>query len=518
MQAVFRLIRRWLARRNYVLVRESPEIPPTLTDCLKGSVPRADPSLRVLCLDNDVGLQSELLGFFRPEQIEFNCPVWCHETTGLAKGSHLPVEPSGPFIAVLDLETASLAKLTSALPWLRRAHALLLCGRLGSFWSDRIDACSLPQPLRDLGFSLADVVGSKHLATPQAPASRLILVCPRADQVRSATRASRYRVNEALTYAGAPIVREQDSQLLAGRGSFGFAAGVFNPGAIVHNGTCFLLARGDRTPWTLQKKNAGEFFSSTQPWLMTLTPGHQIDEASAVTTVRMPDLAQHRIEDFRLFRFRGDIFSNHAVIFNPGALLGPQSPLPLERLHTRVGLSRLDPKAGQLTWAGWPEIDRPRQATEKNWVMFGEGERLLLLYSFSPYILLTATAEWNFQTLIEESVEFPFGGDGLSIRNSINPVEYDEQHWLHIVHKVYPQKQYAFWAVLISRSSLRPVRVTRRPLVRGWHSFPASIIYTCSAVVDSTHVHLFSGLDDSSSAVSTLPRSRLDGEWVDLSR
>ena len=148
--------------------------------------------------------------------------------------------------------------------------------------------------------------------------------------------------------------------------------------------------------------------------------------------------------------------------------------------------------------------------------MFAAGDRLLLLYSVAPYVLLSCS-NWpglDFTTIMEAEVQLPFGGDGLAIRNSVNPVDYDGRHWLHIVHKVYPGKQYAFWALLIDKQTLQPVRATVRPLVRGWHSYSASIIYTCSVLVDSDHVRLFSGLDDSSACVATIPRRRLDAEWV----
>ena len=40
-----------------------------------------------------------------------------------------------------------------------------------------------------------------------------------------------------------------------------------------------------------------------------------------------------------------------------------------------------------------------------------------------------------------ERINFPFDGDGLFLRNSINSVDYDDDHWLHIVHKSYQEKK-----------------------------------------------------------------------------
>jgi hypothetical protein len=101
----------------------------------------------------------------------------------------------------------------------------------------------------------------------------------------------------------------------------------------------------------------------------------------------------------------------------------------------------------------------------------------------------------------------------LSIRNSVNPVDYDEHHLLHLVHRVYPNKQYSFWAVLIDKATLRPVKISSRPFARGWHSSSATIIYVSSLIVTAENVLAFAGLDDASTAIASIPRPRLDADW-----
>jgi predicted GH43/DUF377 family glycosyl hydrolase len=303
--------------------------------------------------------------------------------------------------------------------------------------------------------------------------------------------------------------------MLAARGSFGYAAGVFNPGAIVEDGKVYLLPRADRTPWALQKADESLFLTSPQPLLLALDDGLRVSHAEVLVHEGLAEPLITRTEDFRLFQFRSQIFSNHSVISPSRRRSTGHHRLRMEEIRTRVGISTLEVRQRRLDWCGFPSIDRPLAQTEKNWAIFSNGDRLLLLYSFAPYTLMAAD-KWpdlSFETILEKQIYLPFAGDSLPVRNSINPVDYDGDHWLHIVHKVYPGKQYCFWGVLINKRTLWPVQVTARPFVRNWHSCSASIVYTCAAIARSKDILLYAGLDDSAVAVALIPRSRIDAEW-----
>ncbi len=511
------MIRRLLDRSGYLLTRVEPEFPPSLGAILQALKARYKPALSILCFDNEVRVQAELLQIFPAVQISFWSPCFRVTNGGVESTAGLPPVPAGRFMVLIDLDHFPLDLLQEKLPWLKHAEAVLLRARLGSFWAGELDFCQLSARLRQLGFQVAEVIHPVCAASLQAPSDSATAVFEPGDGTGSAlSKGSRYRVNEAMTHLSRPIVKRQDFHLLAGRGSLGFAAGVCNPGAIMEGDQKYLLSRGERTPWPLQKADESRFFSSTQPLLLKLSNDNCITGADELTKDGAPNPT--RIEDFRLFKFRGEILSNHAVIANPEPGPVKHRPLRLERMKTRVGISLLDVKAKRLVWCGFPSVDRPLAQTEKNWVFFTAGDRLFLLYSFSPYILMSAQ-NWpglNFKTFIETRLPLTLDGDGLALRNSINPVEYDDDHWLHIIHKVYPGKQYSFWAVLISKKDLLPTRISARPLVSGWHSVSASIIYTCSALVDGSHITICAGLDDSATAMATISRNRLDGEWIPI--
>jgi hypothetical protein len=302
---------------------------------------------------------------------------------------------------------------------------------------------------------------------------------------------------------------------LTGRGSFGFAGGVLNAGAIMQGERVLLLARGEQLPWSVAEKNQAAFLAGCRPILVELDGELAIGPVNKLPITNPEDLEGSRLEDFRLFKYRNELFSNHSRIVNPG--VHPCSPEPLQEasLRTSVGISRLDLSGKGLTYLGTPKLDRPVGQVEKNWVCFEQQEQLYLLYSFKPYHLLRAN-QWpklNFVTVLNKEFPFPLAEDRMPIRNSVNPVEYDSEHLLHVIHKVYPGKQYAFWAALIEKETLQPRWITDRPLVCGWHSAPASITYICALIPRESEILIFGGLNDCSIGVWRVQRSRLNAHW-----
>lgn len=512
------LLRSWLKRHGYLLSRIEQESAPGLPEYLGQIRNRGGATVAAVCLDNDTSIQNDFLSVFSADRVTFACPLSILGVTPARDMVDVPPAPIGGFLVEADLETFPVGPLLAGLPWLDRATDLLLRVRLGAFWHSELDLRQIVVELAGAHFHFVDVVGEPTPAHLQAPVGSVFLAFRREDRPFPPAEGARYRVGEALTFLSRPIAVRGDFQLLAGRGSFGFAAGVFNPGAFISDGKTRLLARADRTPWAIQKTAAPLYFASTQPLLLTLRDDLSVSQSVAVSQEGMPDPTRHRYEDFRVFHHRGTVFTNHSVTSYVERDPTRPEPLRLEEMQTRVGLSTLDPVSGRLIWKGFPKIDRTLARIEKNWAIFTDGDRVFLIYSFSPFILLSARGDdiLKFTTVLEAKVKVPCAADGAVLRNSINPVLYDDRNWLHVVHRVFPDKQYAFWAVLIDRETLRPTKVSARPLARGWRSYPASIIYICSALAGPRDVRFFSGLDDSATAVATIPRARLDAEWIDI--
>jgi hypothetical protein len=332
---------------------------------------------------------------------------------------------------------------------------------------------------------------------------------------RQATEATDQSVGTAAALLSRALIPSDSKQepLLFGweRGSYG----VFNPGAFHHAGRAFLLARQEALPWPILRNNPVRFFAPPPPLLLSLETtgnlqGGQIEPGRAVELKPgFPHGA--RAEDFRVFTHAGCLLVNHAILREAGGREGRIQP---DQLVTRVGLAQLDPDQPSLTFLGEPSLPLDLRTVEKNWAMFSSGGEIHLIYSFQPFRIFSAPVPIpaQYRARASVSLELPPHLAGASLRNSINPVPYDSRHLLHVVHTVYAEKRYVFWPVLLDRDSLLPVRVGRRPILRG----EQSLTYVCSALAAEDQVTFFGGIDDCALGSWQLARALLEANWLPL--
>lgn len=317
----------------------------------------------------------------------------------------------------------------------------------------------------------------------------------------------------AASWLSRPLIQPATDETTLMRGWELGVSGVLNPGCFHNQGCIHLLARREEFPWAVLKRDPARFFSPPPP-LLTSAPAAGDDGAagnwtSVVLRWEPGYPSGSRAEDFRIFEHAGEWLSNHALI-SPGAL--GESEVRPEQLLTRVGISRLNPADYSLRYLGLAQLPIPLCQVEKNWAMFSAAGEINLIYSFQPFRLFgcTSSADLRFTPRAEVQLDLPAHLRGAALRNSINPVVYDEHHLLHVVHSVYPDKQYVFWAALLDRRSRLPVRISRRPLLRS----ESSLTYLCSALTGSETLTFFGGLEDSAVACWRLPRARLEAEWL----
>ena len=388
---------------------------------------------------------------------------------------------------------------------------------------DPADAAALGFPeavalAEHAGLALDDIITSLQPVPFNAPANRHFLLFRRLarDQKSGAEgRDSIQRIDEARAFLSRPLARSADFRLLTGRGTLGFAAGLFNPGATELGGRRILVLRAERVPWAIQEGSERVHLQNSAAVAGCLADDGTLADTADLVLQGNLDPAQTRTEDYRLFSYRGRCLCSHSLITPPAGQSARDLPLRLEDLDTRVAVSELDYAKRELRLVGEPQSDFKLNKTEKNWAFFASGEDLMVIYSMVPYRLLRSR-DWPtlaFRTELEVKLALPFGADGRSIRNSINPVVYDERHFLHIVHKVYPNKQYVFWALLIDRQTLLPAFALDRPLVRAGASVAAAIVYACSAIAGPEAVLVFAGVDDCGSGYWRLDRKELDAHW-----
>jgi hypothetical protein len=365
-----------------------------------------------------------------------------------------------------------------------------------------------------LGFQLADVAAYPRHTRPVETIERVaLLLAPASEPAPVGSAAA--RVDELRIWLGGPVGGWNPSRRLAGPTAGPGWDGVLNPGALARPDGTLLLCRVEGATWTEMKQDEAVFMRRCPPRILELDSAGVLWRTRSTTWLDAPPASTHRLEDFRLFTHAGQILSNHAILRLPTpARVG--HPVVLERFETRVGFSVFDPVRAELRFLGEPRLPRPLGRTEKNWVCFSQGAELFLLHSPAPYRLYRCT-DWNrleFTAQLEAEWKLPGAGPGLPpLRNSINPIAYDADHWLHVVHRVYPEKRYAFWPMLISRRSLRPVLATRQPVACGAWSGGDGLLYLSAALAGPEAIDLYFGAEDCATGHTQVSRRDLDASW-----
>lgn len=306
-----------------------------------------------------------------------------------------------------------------------------------------------------------------------------------------------------------PIISHAEWRRLTPPGFLGLPGSVFNPGAVVFNGRLLVVGRGEeaRPPRHLHD-------TASPIWL-------DVDDTGTVVghrrTARARIHPRWRLEDFRLFTYRGGLYSNHAMIRRGLRHWFPRLSARMSPPAGTPGLSRVDPETGRFDLLGPMHLDRPCARYEKNWVLFADGDRLLLIYSLSPYRLFELD-QWStrrFRLLIEADSVVPADADG-RLSSSANPIAYDADHYLGMCHCHDRGGIYHTWAIKISRASLRPVAVTDRPVLAGGQATGklSNVVYPMAVTADEARVRFFFGEGDVACGWAELPRERLERHFV----
>lgn len=262
------------------------------------------------------------------------------------------------------------------------------------------------------------------------------------------------------------------SKVIAKPGTLSFAGGAFNPGSIaLDDRHILLLAKAQVLPFfkAIGKKRELYLKGSPVAFLIDSSSLQTLKSWKISKVFGFPLEEEYAIEDLRLFKWREHKMINHTLIKKQRV----QGYLSIE--STSSAISKFDECDQSITFCAVPHIDFARQEFEKNWVYAEKGEQLLLWYSVNPYKVLFLREEesFTFNTLIHKELTGKIidpGSFGTMVSFSTNPIDFDDQHWLVIIHqfkKKITGRFYVHWALLIDKESVLPVQITSKPIFTG---------------------------------------------------
>jgi predicted GH43/DUF377 family glycosyl hydrolase len=277
-------------------------------------------------------------------------------------------------------------------------------------------------------------------------------------------------------------------------GQFGgkTACSIINPGALYTNNQFHLLCRGEPNDSTW----LGNWSESQATPVWCVLDGDFITRNSFLLQYKNLPQGQ-RPEDWRLFQFNGQIYSNHSIYMENGGSLGCRSGISIIDLENHEIKSCLT-------------LVPPFKASneEKNWSMFIHEEKILCIYSFDPYVVLRVN-------LLNSKTEIVINGGSCLfdwiekasqfIGISTNPISWDEKNYIIFIHDyIEPDlseqrnRVYMQYAALLDKITLMPSSVVPFPLLIGGQEQGRhpGVHYTMSLVNKDNKLYAFFGEGD----------------------
>ncbi len=314
----------------------------------------------------------------------------------------------------------------------------------------------------------------------------------------------------------AAIIPRDDWHPIAGLNIPRYEGGVFNPGALVHQGKIWLLARGEKYSLRDREHSYTKFTKGVDPVFLQTDLGLGNSSPPASLSHPGPLGRKVRFEDYRLFTYRGEVYTNHSVArisllnqLRPGHHVY-QGRFPLS---CSIAISQFQ-DGNRLKFLGEIQLDTAIRKIEKNWGVFEANTELYVLYSISPYRLFRL-ADWKrlyFKSLFDFPLALPLDPSLNFISLSTNPVTYDDRHLLVVIHQKSKTNVYRHWGMKISRSTLKPVQITEKPLFVGGDCqglFP-NVVFPMACLALDDRIVFTMGEADSSCVHAAIDRDRLE--------
>ena len=260
------------------------------------------------------------------------------------------------------------------------------------------------------------------------------------------------------------------SKIIAKPGTLSFGA-LFNPGALVVDDHILLLANAQKIPWFKTRGKNRKFYLEGQPvkFLLDKKSLKTVQEEIITNITGFPSENNWAIEDMRLFTWKGQKMINHSFITK-----GKVGEF-VNQTSVASTVSVLDEKEKRFSFHAFPKLDFPLQNIEKNWIYKESENRLFLFYSLNPYRVLVLEDEENFtfKTLINQEFDWKLKNPGnlkTMVSFSTNPIDFDEEHFLMVVHQIDHKitgRFYNHWAVLLDKKRMLPVKISAKPIFTG---------------------------------------------------
>lgn len=218
------------------------------------------------------------------------------------------------------------------------------------------------------------------------------------------------------------------------------------------------------------------------------------------------DIAQSRIEDFRLFvdNSSEDLKFTHTFIDTTDGRLKVKQQISF--INSQFEVNQVE----NLLLVPNYNLSSLNYI-EKNWGVIIQGEKRYYIYSVDPWIVLEEKDKVHNIAVLEAVKKVPtpltksLFPDCKLLSLSTHPIDFDDKNYLVFVHFKEHNHSWLYRqiAVLVDKQNLLPVAYTPNTFLFSWFNFSQhnSVIYISSCIKFQDKIQLFGGIGDSHSGV-----------------
>lgn len=271
--------------------------------------------------------------------------------------------------------------------------------------------------------------------------------------------------------------------------------GIYNSSIFEHGGYYYIIGRCESIP---EDSRSGFIFEKHSPILFKVDRNFNLLSYNKLI-YESSYMGPKRIEDFRVFNYNDNIYVNHClVITHPNR-------------KTLQVVSKLDINNGKLVDVNM-KTDIQANNVEKNWLFFKHNNDIKMIYSLSPFMLLSSVGE-TFDFKLENRLE-NFIGINFFISGSTNPIEIDDKYYLSFYHYRDEEKIYHQVPYLISKKDLSFKNISDVPIFSGGDAMGIrkNVLYLMSHIKYGDDLLLSFGEGDSLTTIKKIKKLLIKNE------
>lgn len=262
--------------------------------------------------------------------------------------------------------------------------------------------------------------------------------------------------------------------------------GIYNPGYIKFKDKEYVLPRVEKFTENERAKDNMWRKTSSIPYLVEIDEKFKVKE---VNKLKLIGFSEKRIEDFRLFHHKNELYTNHILVDD-------DSIYPV--------ISKVNITKNKLEFIGKIKLPIETKNVEKNWTFISIDDELFLIYNINPITVFKVNLDdmtCESYKKVDTSIDWSIKG---YVSASTNPIKFSEN--THIIGFHTRDKNLIYHQGFLEfDSEFNVINYSKHPVISSgdYQTINPKVIYTMSLKLDNINdeIQCFCGDGDSKTTI-----------------